>query len=56
MWLPVDAIFERLEENANDCHEDILNAIEAQDGDLAAETMETHINDTRRTLETWLKR
>ena len=56
MWLPVGAIFGRLEENANDCHEDILNAIEAQDGDLAAETMETHINDTRRTLETWLKR
>lgn len=56
MWLPVGSIFGRLEENANDRHADIVAAIEARDGDLAAATMEAHINDTRRTLETWLQR
>lgn len=56
MWLPVGAIFGRLEENANDRHEDILNAIEAQDGELACARMEAHINDTRCTLQAWLRR
>lgn len=56
MWSPVGSIFGRLEENANDRHEDILEAIEAGNGDLAAATMEAHINDTRRTVEAWLKR
>lgn len=56
MWLPVGSIFGRMEENANDCHAEIVAAIEARDGDFAAASMETHINDTRRTLEAWLKR
>lgn len=56
MWAPVGAIFGRLEENANDRHEDILNAIESGDGAQAATTMEAHINDTRHTIEAWLKR
>jgi GntR family transcriptional regulator, transcriptional repressor for pyruvate dehydrogenase complex len=56
MWAPVGSIFGRLEENANDRHEDILRAIEAQDGELAAHVMEAHINDTRHTIESWLKR
>jgi DNA-binding FadR family transcriptional regulator len=56
MWAPVGSIFGRLEENANDRHEDILNAVEGQDGELAAELMEAHINDTRHTIESWLKR
>jgi DNA-binding FadR family transcriptional regulator len=56
MWAPVGAIFGRLEANANDRHEDILNGIEHGDGDVAAETMEAHINDTRHTLEAWLRR
>lgn len=56
MWLPVGAIFGRLEENANDRHEDILDALSARDGEHAAATMEAHICDTRATLETWLKR
>lgn len=56
MWLPVGSIFGRLEENANDRHEEILNAIEAKDGEAAAATMEAHINDTRHTLEAWIKR
>lgn len=56
MWKPVGAIFGRLEDNANDHHKDILDAIEARDGALAEEAMVTHINDTRHTLERWTRR
>ena len=56
MWLPVGAIFGRLESNANDYHESILEAIENREPDLAAARMAEHINDTRQTIESWLKR
>ena len=56
MWLPVGAIFGRLESNANDYHESILEAIENRESELAAARMEEHINDTRHTIEAWLKR
>ncbi len=56
MWLPVGAIFGRLEPNANDYHESILEAIENREPELAAARMEAHINDTRHTVEAWLKR
>ncbi|WP_235214722.1 FadR/GntR family transcriptional regulator [Rhodococcus opacus] len=56
MWLPVGAIFGRLEPNANDFHEAIVDAIEKKDPDLAADTMEEHIKGTRETLESWLRR
>jgi GntR family transcriptional regulator, transcriptional repressor for pyruvate dehydrogenase complex len=56
MWLPVGAIFGRLEPNANDYHESILEAIEYCEPELAAVRMEEHINDTRHTIESWLKR
>ncbi|MCV7203260.1 FadR family transcriptional regulator [Mycolicibacterium peregrinum] len=56
MWLPVGAIFGRLEPNANDYHESILEAIANRDPELAATQMEAHINDTRHTVESWLKR
>ncbi|MGW4097943.1 MULTISPECIES: FadR/GntR family transcriptional regulator [unclassified Mycobacterium] len=56
MWLPVGAIFGRLEPNANDYHESILEAIDNRDPELAAARMEAHINDTRHTVESWLKR
>jgi DNA-binding FadR family transcriptional regulator len=56
MWLPVGAIFGRLEPNANDFHESILEAIENRDPELAAARMEAHITDTRHTIEAWLKR
>lgn len=56
MWLPVGAIFGRLEENANDHHESIVDAIEAKDSDAAARLMKEHITGTRKTLEAWLKR
>jgi GntR family transcriptional regulator, transcriptional repressor for pyruvate dehydrogenase complex len=56
MWLPVGAMFGRLEPNANDYHESILEAIEDHDSELAAARMEEHINDTRHTIESWLRR
>jgi GntR family transcriptional repressor for pyruvate dehydrogenase complex len=56
MWLPVGAIFGRLEENANDLHETILDAIEKRNTEAAARLMEEHISATRHTVENWLKR
>ncbi|MEU0483134.1 FCD domain-containing protein [Streptosporangium sp. NPDC006013] len=56
MWLPVGAIFGRIEDNANDHHADILEAIRTKDPDLAAATMAAHIDETRHTIESWLKR
>lgn len=56
MWLPTGAIFGRLEANANDYHEAILEAIESRDPEVAAAQMEEHILGTRNTLESWLKR
>lgn len=56
MWLPVGAIFGRLEANANDHHEAILDAIEDRNPEVAAAQMEEHIIGTRDTLESWLKR
>jgi GntR family transcriptional regulator, transcriptional repressor for pyruvate dehydrogenase complex len=56
MWMPVGSLFGRLEPNANDHHDEILDAIEAHDGDRANERMESHLSDTRRTLESWLTR
>lgn len=56
MWLPVGAIFGRIEDNANDHHAEILEAIRAKDPDAAAAAMTAHIDETRRTIESWLKR
>ncbi len=56
MWLPVGAIFGRLESNANDYHASILQAIEDRDPELASARMGEHIDDTRCTIEAWLKR
>jgi GntR family transcriptional repressor for pyruvate dehydrogenase complex len=56
MWLPVGAIFGHIEDNANDHHGEILEAIRSKDAEAAASTMEAHINETRHTIESWLKR
>lgn len=56
MWLPVGAIFGHIEQNANDHHAEILDAIRDKDGDRAASTMTAHIESTRETIESWLKR
>ncbi|MEV0670956.1 FCD domain-containing protein [Mycobacterium sp. NPDC050441] len=56
MWLPVGAIFHHIEPNANDYHDVIVDAIEDRDADRAAAMMTEHINSTRHTLESWLRR
>ncbi|GAC85005.1 putative GntR family transcriptional regulator [Gordonia paraffinivorans NBRC 108238] len=56
MWLPVGAVFGRLEPNANDFHEVIVEAIENKDPETAGEKMNEHINSTRSTVESYLKR
>ncbi|MCK8613962.1 FadR/GntR family transcriptional regulator [Gordonia sp. C13] len=56
MWLPVGAVFGRLEANANDFHEVIVDAIDDRDGPLAAAKMQEHIEGTRKTIESWLRR
>jgi DNA-binding FadR family transcriptional regulator len=55
MWAPVGGIFWRPEENAREHHGPLVDAIQAQDPDLAARTMGAHIA-TRRNAEGWLKR
>jgi hypothetical protein len=47
MFLPIGAVFERLEDNANDYHEEIVAAIRAKDGDAAEDAMRRHILSTR---------
>lgn len=55
MFRPVGAIFKRLESNANDLHEQIVDAIEERDGDKAAQFMFEHITGTRRVIDDWLR-
>lgn len=56
MWDPVGSLFGRLEQNANDFHGDILEAITDKDRDRAGELMSQHVLDTMHTLEAWLRR
>ncbi len=55
MFRPVGSIFERLEPEANHLHEQICGAIEAHDGEQASEWMRQHIEETRASLEPWLR-
>lgn len=55
MFRPVGAIFKRLEPNANDLHEQIVDAIEERDGDKAARFMFEHIDGTRQIVDMWLR-
>lgn len=56
MFMPVGAVFRRLEDNANDFHALILSSIEARDGEAAAAAMGAHIIEGRRRLETMARR
>lgn len=56
MWLPGGSVFGHIEDNANDHHAEILEAIADRDAELAASVMSQHIESTRRTVESWLKR
>ena len=55
MFRPVGQIFNRLEDNADHLHEDVIDAIEAKDGELARVLMRRHIEGTRATVEAWLR-
>jgi GntR family transcriptional regulator, transcriptional repressor for pyruvate dehydrogenase complex len=55
MFRPVGCIFERLEPEANHLHEQICGAIEAGDGELASDWMRQHIEETRASIEPWLR-
>lgn len=55
MFRPVGAIFKRLEPNANDLHEQIVDAIEERDSDKAARFMFKHIDGTRQIVDMWLR-
>ncbi|RJG09015.1 FadR family transcriptional regulator [Pseudomonas cavernicola] len=50
MFLPVGKVFSRLEDRANEHHQEILQAIEAKDPDLAAEKMRQHLEATWESL------
>lgn len=56
MFLPIGAVFRRLEDNANDFHALILASIEARDGEAAAAAMGAHIIEGRRRLEAMARR
>lgn len=55
MFRPVGAIFNRLEDNADHLHEEMIDAIEAKDGALASTLMRHHIEGTRAFVESWLR-
>ncbi|KRB78475.1 GntR family transcriptional regulator [Nocardioides sp. Root190] len=54
MWGPVGSVFRNLEPNANDLHADILAAVRTGAGERASSLMADHIDDTHRTLASWL--
>ena len=51
MFLPIGKVFKKLEDSANDHHEEIFAAIRHRDPDRAAEAMRRHIVTTRESLE-----
>lgn len=56
MFLPIGKVFTRLEDNANDHHEALFNAIKDRDPERAASEMRTHIEATRARLHALLPR
>lgn len=55
MFRPVGGVFRRLEANANSCHQQIFDAIVAQDERGAHLWMIKHVEDTRQLIDSWLK-
>lgn len=56
MFLPIGAVFERLEDNANDFHEEIVEAIRRKDADAAEDAMRRHIISTRDRVQAFIGR
>ncbi len=55
MFRPVAAIFNRLEDNVDHLHAEMIDAIESQDGALANSLMRRHIEGTRAFVESRLR-
>lgn len=51
MFLPVGAIFAKLDPSSNDLHFSVMDAIVDRDGDEAAQMIIKHIDSTRRYIE-----
>ncbi len=54
MFLPIGAVFRRLEDNANAFHETIFAALEGHDADAAEAAMRAHLAETQRSLTRFL--
>ena len=54
MFLPIGAVFRRLEDTANDFHEAIFSALEAADPEAAEAAMRAHLEASRRSIEDFL--
>ena len=56
MFLPIGAMFRRLEDNANAYHEAIFAALEAGDADAAEAAMAAHLRASRGDIEGLVQR
>jgi len=56
MFLPIGAVFDRLEDNANDFHTEIVDAIRRRDSDAAEDAMRRHILSTRDRVHAFIGR
>jgi DNA-binding GntR family transcriptional regulator len=56
MFLPIGAVFRRLEDNANAYHEEIFAALEAGDADAAEAAMAAHLRASRGDIEGLVQR
>lgn len=56
MFLPIGKVFKKLEDSANEHHEELFAAISDGDPDRAAEAMRRHIVTTRESLENLMPR
>jgi len=54
MFLPIGAVFKRLEDNANDFHESIFAALAKGDADAAETAMRNHLLAGRKSIENLL--
>jgi DNA-binding FadR family transcriptional regulator len=54
MFLPIGAVFRRLEDNANDFHEAIFAALKNRKPEAAESAMRTHLDASRQSVEDFL--
>ena len=56
LFLPIGAVFGHLEDNANEFHSAVAEAIERRDGDAAAAAIRAHIEATRSDIMDFVER